>query len=217
MFDDALNENSWEQKAIGAKKADFRQNTYGFTAGGPVLIPGGYDGRNKTFFFVENEYFRRNESGRVTLSSVPTALERTGDFSQTTYQGRVYPMYDPWGPQVFNSTRGLWERTGLLGGDGRHVPANLISPVSKAILAMIPMPNRPSVAGSSSLNNYEHASSSRQSDFRFGVRMDHNLSNSQRITAVSDFQRRPERRADHGHAALHKQHFARSRAARRET
>ena len=93
----------------------------------------------------------------------------------------TYLMYDPWGPQVFNASRGLWQRTGLLGGDGRHVPAELISPVSKAILAMIPMPNRPSVAGSSSLNNYAFASSSRQSDFRIGVRVDHNISNTQRV------------------------------------
>ena len=91
MFDDMFNENSWEQKAIGAKKADFRQNTYGFTAGGPVVVPGAYDGHNKTFFFVENEYFRRNEAGRVNLNSVPTALERTGDFSQTTYQRTRLP------------------------------------------------------------------------------------------------------------------------------
>lgn len=182
MFDDMFNENSWEQKAIGAKKADFRQNTYGFTTGGPVVIPGAYDGRNKTFFFVENEYFRRKEAGRVNLFSVPTALERTGDFSQTTFNGRTFLMYDPNGPQVFNAARGLWERTGLLGGDGRHVPAAMISPVSKAILAMIPMPNRAPVAGSSSLNNYQNESSSRQSDFKLGIRIDHNLSNTQRLS-----------------------------------
>ena len=182
MFDDMFNENSWEQKAIGAKKANFRQNTYGFTTGGPVVIPGAYDGRGKTFFFVENEYFRRNEAGRVNLFSVPTALERTGDFSQTTFNRRVYLMYDPNGPQVFNAARGLWERTGLLGGDGRHVPAAMISPVSQAILGMIPMPNRPSNAGSSSLNNYQNESSSRQSDFKLGIRIDHNLSNTQRMS-----------------------------------
>src|SRR5438132_8141629 len=136
---------------------------------------------NKMFFFVDNEYLRKNQAGAITLNSVPNALERTGDLSQSTYQGKVYVMYDPYGPQVFNQSRGLWERTGLLGGDGRHVPANLISPVSKAILAMIPMPNRPSVAGSSSLNNYAFASSSRQADYRFGVRLDHNISNTQRI------------------------------------
>ena len=181
MFDDMFNSNSWEQASIGAKKADFRQNTYGYTAGGPVVLPG-YNGHNKTFFFIENEYFRRNEAGRVNLASVPNALERTGDFSQSTFNGRVYLMYDPAGPQVFNTARGLWERTGLLGGDGRHVPAELISPVSKAILALIPMPNRPSTAGSSSLNNYQFESSSRQADFKIGVRIDHNLSNTQRLS-----------------------------------
>ncbi len=182
MFDDALNENSWEQKSIGAKKADFRQTNPGYTLGGPVVIPGLYDGHNKTFFFFDNEYFRRNQAGAVALSSVPTALERTGDFTQTTYQGRVYLMYDPWGPQVFNQQRGLWQRTGLLGGNGRIVPPELISPVSKAILDLIPLPNRPSVAGSSSLNNYEFTSSSRRSDNRFGIRLDHNISNTQRIS-----------------------------------
>ena len=35
MFDDALNANSWAQNAIGAKKADFRQNNSGYTVGGP--------------------------------------------------------------------------------------------------------------------------------------------------------------------------------------
>src|SRR5262249_24898776 len=52
---------------------------------------------------------------------------------------------------------------------------------SKAILAMIPMPNRPSVAGSSSLNNYGFASSSTQDNFRFGARLDHNISDTQRF------------------------------------
>lgn len=183
MFDDVFNANSWAQNAIGAKKPDFQQMNFGGTVGGPVVIPGLYDGHNKTFFFIENENLRRDESGAVTLASVPTALERQGDFSQTTFQGRTYLMYDPWGPQVFNAARGLWERTGLLGGDGRRVPANLISPVSRAILAMLPMPNRPSVAGSSSLNNYAYANSSTQRDFRIGLRIDHNLSNTQRLNA----------------------------------
>ena len=54
MFDDALNSNSWANNAIGAKKADFRQNNFGYTVGGPIVIPGLYDGHSKTFFFVDN-------------------------------------------------------------------------------------------------------------------------------------------------------------------
>jgi hypothetical protein len=83
MFNDMFNANAWDQNAIGAKKAHFRQNNFGFTLGGPVDIPGVYDGHNKTFFFVDNEYLRKNQAGAITLSSVPTALERTGDFTQT--------------------------------------------------------------------------------------------------------------------------------------
>ena len=163
------------------RKPHFRQNNFGFTLGGPVRVPKVYNGKNKTFFFVDNEYRLRNESGTVNLNSVPNALERAGDFSQTTFQNRVYLMYDPYGPQVFNSSAWLVQRTGLLGGDGRHVPASQISPVSQAILKMIPMPNRPSVAGSSSLNNYAFPSSSELNNFRFGVRLDHNLTVNQRM------------------------------------
>ena len=181
MFNDMFNANSWDQNAIGARKAHFRQNNFGFTLGGPVIVPKVYDGHNKTFFFIDNEYLKRNQAGAITLSSVPNERERTGDLSQTTFQGRVYLMYDPKGPQVFNDSRGLWERTGLLGGNGRVVPASQISPVSQAILKLIPLPNRASVAGSSSLNNYAFASSGDQDNFRFGVRLDHNLTAMQRI------------------------------------
>jgi hypothetical protein len=182
MYNDMFNANSWAQNAAGARKAHFRQNDFGFTLGGPVTVPKVYNGKNRTFFFVDNEYLKRNQAGTVTLSSVPNDAERNGDFSQTLYQGKSYPMYDPYGPQVFNTSNGLWERTGLLGGDGKHVPANLISPVSKAILKMIPQSNRPSVAGSSSLNNYSFASGSNQDNFRFGVRMDHNITSAHRLS-----------------------------------
>jgi hypothetical protein len=182
MYNDMFNANSWAQNAAGAKKAHFRQNNFGFTLGGPVTVPKVYNGKNRTFFFVDNEYLRLNQAGTVALNSVPNDAERNGDFSQTLYQGKSYLMYDPDGPQVFNTSNGLWERTGLLGGDGKHVPANLISPVSRAILKFIPQANRPSVAGSSSLNNYSSASSSEQNNFRFGVRLDHNITSNHRLS-----------------------------------
>ena len=58
------------------KKAHFRQNNYGFTLGGPVTIPKMYNGKNRTFFFVDNEYLKKNQAGSVTLNSVPNAAER---------------------------------------------------------------------------------------------------------------------------------------------
>ena len=123
------------------------------------MIPKVYNGKNKTFFFIDNEYLKKNQAGAITLSGFPTDAERNGDFSQSMYGFKQYPIYDPFGPQVYNTTRGLWKRTGLLGGDGKHVPASLISPVSKKILAMAPKANRAPMSGSSSTNNYAWSSS----------------------------------------------------------
>ncbi len=181
MFNDMFNANSWQQNGIGAKKAHFRQNDYGFTLGGPVVIPKIYSGKNKTFFFVDNEYYKRTNAGTISLQGVPTPLERAGDYTQTLYNGKYYPAYDPYGPQVYNASKGLWERTGLLGGDGKHVPAGLIDSTSVALLKFVPAANRAPQANSSSQNNYGHESSSSSDNFRFGVRMDQNLTESQRL------------------------------------
>jgi hypothetical protein len=182
MFNDMFNANAWDQNALGNKKVHFRQNDYGFTLGGPVRIPKVYNGKNRTFFFVDNEYLKKNQAGALIVNSVPNDAERAGDLSKTVYQGKQYVAYDPFGPQVFNTSNGLWQRTGLLGGDGMHVPASLISPVSTAILKMIPEPNRPSVAGSSSLNNYTFPSGNSLYNFRLGERLDHTITNNQRLS-----------------------------------
>ena len=59
-----------------------RRNDYGFTFGGPVRIPKLYDGRNKTFFFVNFEQFRQdNVNVKRQSTTVPTLAYRTGDFS----------------------------------------------------------------------------------------------------------------------------------------
>jgi hypothetical protein len=55
----------------------FRRNEFGFTNGGPVGLPGIYDGRNKTFYFVEYQGFRQ-VLGTTQVFPVPTAAERQG-------------------------------------------------------------------------------------------------------------------------------------------
>ncbi|NWG14191.1 MAG: TonB-dependent receptor, partial [Acidobacteria bacterium] len=64
-----------------------RRQQAGATVGGPVWLPGLYQGRNRTFFFFSYEPTRQLES-LITYSAVrvPTELERKGDFSQS----RVY-------------------------------------------------------------------------------------------------------------------------------
>jgi hypothetical protein len=85
------------------KKGELRQNQYGFTAGGPVVIPHVFDGRNKVFFFGDYEGFRRRQ-GVPHNGTVPTVAERTSGYtnlqdmialqsgSQTDALGRTIPL-----------------------------------------------------------------------------------------------------------------------------
>src|ERR1700730_6380274 len=58
----------------------YQQNQFGATLGGPIVIPHLYDGRNRTFFFVDYEGFRVRQAQTQTAFVPPTAW-RTGDFS----------------------------------------------------------------------------------------------------------------------------------------
>ena len=57
-----------------------RQNNYGFTFGGPVYIPGAYNGRNKTFFFFNFEQYLNNQDINNQTITVPIPEFRNGDF-----------------------------------------------------------------------------------------------------------------------------------------
>ena len=78
-----------------------RQNDYGGTFGGPVVIPHLYNGRDKTFFFFSWEQYRQTQGG-VSTSTVPTAAMRNGDFSAllgppltVTVGNAVHPVINP--------------------------------------------------------------------------------------------------------------------------
>ena len=64
---------------FAAKKAVYKQNDFGFTAGGPVWIPRLYHGRDKTFFFVSCEGFRNRVGAPATPISVAPPEFYTGD------------------------------------------------------------------------------------------------------------------------------------------
>jgi hypothetical protein len=56
---DKLNSNTWFNNRNGVDKPELLQNQYGARVGGPIVIPGLFDGRNKAFFFVNYEEFRQ--------------------------------------------------------------------------------------------------------------------------------------------------------------
>jgi hypothetical protein len=109
------------------------ENNYGFSIGGPILVPKLYDGRNRAFFHVSAEWFRENATVIGANDTVPTQQERTGDFTDfvngTT--GQLIPIFDPSTGQQFayNGTKNV-------------IPPNRISAASQSLLQYLPAPNR---------------------------------------------------------------------------
>jgi hypothetical protein len=90
-----LDANSFFNNRNGIEKPDRTYYQYGFSVGGPAWIPKLYNGRNRTFFFVNYESVD-SADGRSSLWTVPTALERKGDFSNTRNQtGALISVFEP--------------------------------------------------------------------------------------------------------------------------
>jgi hypothetical protein len=77
---DKLDAADFFENAGGVPKGALRQNQFGFTAGGPVIIPKVFDGRNKVFFFGDYEGFRRVQ-GTILTGTVPTDAERASGYT----------------------------------------------------------------------------------------------------------------------------------------
>src|SRR5579859_6737190 len=82
---DARNYFDPSPQITGRRIPGFARNEFGFTNGGPVVIPGIYDGRNRTFYFGEYQGFRQ-VLGTTQVVPVPTAAERQG-IDTTTFPG----------------------------------------------------------------------------------------------------------------------------------
>jgi hypothetical protein len=77
-----LNANLWSRNFSGLNRPAFRYNQYGWNFNGPVYIPGHFNqDRKKLFFLLGQEYLRYNHDDLAT-GKVPTALMRTGNFSE---------------------------------------------------------------------------------------------------------------------------------------
>ncbi len=134
-----------------------RENNYGFTVGGPLSIPHLYDAKDKTFFHYSQEWFKQ-VAENVNASTVPTALEKTGNFSDfLDSNGKVIPIFDPLTGQQFpNNT----------------IPASRISANSATLLQYLPTPNLPGLDSNRSFAPFGNP----QIQHVFGFSIDENLS-----------------------------------------
>jgi hypothetical protein len=159
-----------------------RQNDYGLTLGGPFSIPHLYNGKDKTFFFFSWEQYRQNQGG-TTTDTLPTAKERTGDFSEVLtsnvlgtnpcdgtpiLQGEIFD------PATTTTVGGVQCRTAFLnepGSTGNVIPSNRISNVGAKMMSFYPTPQNGSL-----INNFTFPFSFPILDTTTTVRVDQNIS-----------------------------------------
>lgn len=156
-------------------KPSFKRNQFGFTSGGPVWIPKLYNGRNRTFWFAAYEGLRQRSLNPYT-GTVPTELERRGDFSRSRdTNGLPFVIYDP------RTTRLDPDRPA---GTTRYirdpfpnnvVPSNIVHPIASNIVRYYPAPNQPGL-GQSDINNFFVAAANALDGDRVDLRVDHQLS-----------------------------------------
>jgi len=174
---DFLNANSFVNNRFGTLRPVLRRHQYGGTVGGPVSIPGFYRGKNKTFFFTAFEGRREKDPVR-SVTSVPTALERKGDFSETRFLGaaggQLIQIYDP---NTSRIVRGVRSRDPF---PGNVIPRDRFNPVALKMLAEYPDANR---TGSSitGRQNYLFADNRGYSRDLFTTRVDHIFNDRHRL------------------------------------
>jgi Carboxypeptidase regulatory-like domain len=158
-------------------KAPLRYNLFGGTGGGPIV-------RNRTHFFAGYEGTRQRV-GSTEILTVPTLLERSGDFSQTrNASGAVIPIYDP------ATTRTEAGRTVRDRFPDNRIPQARLDPVALKLLNFYPVPNRPptNLAGA---NNFAGNWTERFDRDNVTARVDHVLSDKDKVYARYIFNEDP--------------------------
>ncbi|MBV9612319.1 MAG: carboxypeptidase regulatory-like domain-containing protein, partial [Acidobacteriaceae bacterium] len=125
----------------GATKSELRRNQFGGTLSGPVTIPKLYSGHDRTFFLVSWESFR-GVAGNNNIGVVPTALERSGNFSQDfNATGQLILIKDP----LLSGSCSAATSTSPAKTSGcfahNIIPASRVDPIAQALLNYYPAPN----------------------------------------------------------------------------
>jgi len=201
-----LNSNGWQNNDIGQSRLAFHQNNYGLSLGGPLSIPHVYNGSGRTFFFFGWEGERYN-TGAAVQTTVPTLLQEQGDFSQTIIDfpngssgtpdyaaifdpyhisGGVRPQYAsvPGAPVGANGLSGgkICSQADVTGGTcpAGNQNLSLQSTLFAHYMALFPQPNHTPGNNGYSNDRLDTIAVTRPTD-RFFLRLDENLSNSQRV------------------------------------
>lgn len=175
--DAALNANTWFANSRNSPLPDSYRNWYGGTMGGPVYIPKIYNGKNRTFFFFDTDYYKQL-SATTSTASVPTLRQLTGDFSDTRLaNGNLVPIYDPY--NTFLNASGATMRNLI---PGNIIPAARQNPITLNFIKYYPAPTSDGNPFTHA-NNWFAAGSNPSTDHKLDAKIDHNISDKQRFSS----------------------------------
>ena len=146
-----------------------RQHMYGGTLGNAII-------KNKLFNFFSLERWRVGYPGSF-VSTVPTALERNGDFSQTyNIDGGLKTVYDPWTTKL-NQATGAVTRTPF---PNNIVPQSRFDPVAASLIKDFWEPNS-NGDNITHVNNFKAGYTETYNYYNFSDRVDYNITDSWRV------------------------------------
>jgi hypothetical protein len=161
LRNNVLDANTWDRNRAGLPRSAFQRNQFGGALGGPII------NSKHLYFFGDFEELRDSTPGSF-LNSVPTALERQGDFSQSfNSNGSLAVIYNPFST-TYNPANATYSRVPFA---GNLVPANLINPIGQKTASLYPQPN---LAGSPLTHALNFAAGGKNIDInkRFDARVD---------------------------------------------
>jgi hypothetical protein len=181
---DFFNANSWENNGQGVARPAYKKHDWGYTVGGPVVIPHLYNNeKKKTFFFWSQEWRREIVPGATISQAVPSTAERGGDFND------VCPAYtgSPFDPTAYPGC----PSNGAAGTPFLNNTLPAPGSTATALLSLIPNPNNltgvvgtylTGQAAGNPLPGYV-ANPSYPTHWREElIRIDHNLTENERLT-----------------------------------
>lgn len=203
-----IDANSFFNNRGGVPRPSYHQNQWGLNGGGPVYIPKVFNGKNRVFWYFGYEGMRDSDPATSPLetgnpenfTSVPTAKERAGDFSELLTVAQRDPT-DKNNYTIYDPTTGVMQGTLVKRTPfpGNIIPANRINPISQKYLQYFPAPNATG-RGNFNQNFVTNAIDSDGYDNELG-RIDVNASDRYRMTFDVRHNFRAQNKNDYFHNA----------------
>jgi hypothetical protein len=199
----ALNAAPFTTATVNRPTPNRRQHQGTLTLGGPLEIPkklfGGYDGRNRTFFYVAYEPRYFYDAQNPTNSLLPTEAMRRGDFSNLVSVPGGFATRDvaerfglQWQPvTIYNQyvlVGNQLQRPALAAGQSypafpnNQIPSAMLDPLAQSLLQYLPMAGDYFLDQNGNLRNYSSQTFIRNLEQRLTLKLDHQLSARNRVS-----------------------------------